>query len=950
MDILKYTGTTIVQRATSLPTLTGDSHEKGKTGVVAQIYVGNKFFVVPVDPVTGLYTWTATEPLPDGDYSVSISTKDRAGNIGAPLLVTMRVDTTPPEAPVLLNLYDDQGGSKGSFDPGQTTDDKRPKLTGVAQEGTLVYLRDADGNTIGSARADKVTGIWEMEPDVDLKDGDNTLTLVAEETFNNVTREGPSSAAFTIVIGADGGKLPPDTITINQAIDDAGSVTGVLKSGALTDDTTPTLSGSVSEGSTVIVYYRLAGNSTWAGSATATVTGEGWSWTPGSALAYGNYEFQASIGNTSSALFSLEIATASDIALRTRIESVQDDFGAWQGPLTSGAITDDATPSFSGRGEANGKVVVRYGQPGQTPNTVVVDVDSSGHWKWTPATGLPTGNWDFDVQPQGHNAWSSTFSLNITGTGGYNPVITHAYDDEGTPAQLANGDTTDDTTPTLFGRAEANSSLILRYTNGNGNYASVQVEADSGGNWSWTSPVLQNGSWTFEVSKTGQTSWTGLSLIVDSASDINPAITYAADDVGSKQDPLHDGDTTDDTTPTLHGTAANNGLVYIKATNGADSQVFSVKADAAGTWQWTPSSNLALGDWSFQVSKSKNSGFGDAFDLNIAKGDDSSGFLDLENLNLGAIDGRKSYLNNDVYATAQHKSSYYAKISGIPEFGSALRVGPYLAYGNSSQQSLAVHFSKNLKNDQTKIQPSEIYAKYIDFQIANPTDSAMTSVMTLQIYRDAINLDYQTLTLNVTLGPHEVKTISSDDFKYVPGTYFIGTVHFHSDVYVDNINYTFNNASTSFSTLSEVDDAIHLLDGIEEINQSPITGKEFQIDTLQLTGKDQILDLNVLSSKIESIEVFDITGSGDNTLKLDLTTLLQHGEKDLFIEDGKTQLMVKGNEGDVVQLKDILPEGSDISEWQHQEGTVTVAGVEYNVYSHDDAELLVQQGVKTELI
>ncbi|MBY4841383.1 Biofilm associated protein A, partial [Pantoea sp. DY-5] len=70
----------------------------------------------------------------------------------------------------------------------------------------------------------------------------------------------------------------------------------------------------------------------------------------------------------------------------------------------------------------------------------------------------------------------------------------------------------------------------------------------------------------------------------------------------------------------------------------------------------------------------------------------------------------------------------------------------------------------------------------------------------------------------------------------------------------------------------------------------------------------------------------------------------------LFIEDGKTQLMVKGNEGDVVELKDILPEGSDISEWQHQEGTVTIAGVKYNVYSHDDAELLVQQGVRTELV
>jgi len=147
------------------------------------------------------------------------------------------------------------------------------------------------------------------------------------------------------------------------------------------------------------------------------------------------------------------------------------------------------------------------------------------------------------------------------------------------------------------------------------------------------------------------------------------------------------------------------------------------------------------------------------------------------------------------------------------------------------------------------------------------------------------------------------------------------------------------------------DDSIHQLYSADDLATQKITGSEEQIDTLQLTDSGQLLDLTAQNSSIESIEIIDITGSGDNILKLDLNALLQHGEKDLFIEDGKTQLLVKGNEGDVVQLKDILPEGSDISEWQHQDGTVTVAGVEYNVYSHgDDAELLVQQGVKTELV
>ena len=144
---------------------------------------------------------------------------------------------------------------------------------------------------------------------------------------------------------------------------------------------------------------------------------------------------------------------------------------------------------------------------------------------------------------------------------------------------------------------------------------------------------------------------------------------------------------------------------------------------------------------------------------------------------------------------------------------------------------------------------------------------------------------------------------------------------------------------------------VHFLDGVDELTDHPITGNETRVDTLQLTGKDQLLDLSQHQAEIQSVEIFDIRGSGDNTLKIDLDALLHYGEKDLFVEDGKTQLMVNGDAGDVVQLKDILPEGSDISEWQHQQGTVTVAGVEYEVYSHgDDAELLVQLGVKTELI
>jgi len=170
------------------------------------------------------------------------------------------------------------------------------------------------------------------------------------------------------------------------------------------------------------------------------------------------------------------------------------------------------------------------------------------------------------------------------------------------------------------------------------------------------------------------------------------------------------------------------------------------------------------------------------------------------------------------------------------------------------------------------------------------------------------------------------------------------------DLYIDNLTIEYSPNAIEPSA-EKVENLVHVLDGVDALTEHAIIGSETQVDTLQLNGKGQLLDLSQHKAEIQSVEIFDIRGSGDNTLKIDLDALLHYGEKDLFIEDGKTQLMVNGDAGDVVQLKDILPEGSDISEWQHQQGTVTVAGVEYEVYSYgDDAELLVQQGVKTELI
>ncbi|WP_176061488.1 hypothetical protein, partial [Paraburkholderia sp. BCC1876] len=92
-----------------------------------------------------------------------------------------------------------------------------------------------------------------------------------------------------------------------------------------------------------------------------------------------------------------------------------------------------------------------------------------------------------------------------------------------------------------------------------------------------------------------------------------------------------------------------------------------------------------------------------------------------------------------------------------------------------------------------------------------------------------------------------------------------------------------------------------------------------------------------------------LDASAGSPLKLSLDDVLQHGGKDLFMDDGRTQLMVKGGAHDTVDLSGTS--GGDGDAWV-EHGAATVDGVAYTVYenSAQNAELLVQHGVTTHLM
>ncbi|WP_157259234.1 Ig-like domain-containing protein, partial [Burkholderia ubonensis] len=195
--------------------------------------------------------------------------------------------------------------------------------------------------------------------------------------------------------------------------------------------------------------------------------------------------------------------------------------------------------------------------------------------------------------------------------------------------------------------------------------------------------------------------------------------------------------------------------------------------------------------------------------------------------------------------------------------------------------------------------------------------------------------------------------------------------------WIDNIGFLGGDfTSTSWKTITEwvpPADMQHIQDSSDASYFGSASGTEFQldhvsyfsgsyagvhggagVDVLKLNGANELLDVSKLigvagGNKLSSIEIIDITGSGNNTLKLSMSDVLELGHENLFRADGHTQMMVNGNAGDRVELSGMA--GLDAGSWTNQ-GLATINGAAYQVYENAalNVELLVQSSVTTQLV
>jgi hypothetical protein len=143
----------------------------------------------PVGTVTadesGNWSLELTDPLDEGDHTVSAVQTDVAGNVSDPAENDFTVDATPPAAPVIT-----------APDDGDTVTDPTPTIQGTGEPGTTIVVF-VDGKPVGTVVVDE-DGNWSFTLP-ELPDGEYTIAAIALDEVGN--ESGVDEITITVDVG-----------------------------------------------------------------------------------------------------------------------------------------------------------------------------------------------------------------------------------------------------------------------------------------------------------------------------------------------------------------------------------------------------------------------------------------------------------------------------------------------------------------------------------------------------------------------------------------------------------------------------------------------------------------------------------------------------------------------------------------------------------------------------
>jgi hypothetical protein len=232
----------------------------GEAGSIITVFDGTAELGTAVVGAGGSWTYT-TDPLIDGDHSLTATATDTAGNeSGASAATNVHVDTTNPVRPAVTGIRYDTGTDATDG----VTNDIHLVLMGTAEPGTRVWVSSFQvppgyyviGGGLGFEFAD-ANGHWEVDlsnlevftatspfhAPFTFTDGQYSFFAEAVDLASNGSGFGPS---FTVTIDT----TPPAAAVITGVTDD----TGVSVTDAITNDTTLTLNGTAEPGTFIEVF------------------------------------------------------------------------------------------------------------------------------------------------------------------------------------------------------------------------------------------------------------------------------------------------------------------------------------------------------------------------------------------------------------------------------------------------------------------------------------------------------------------------------------------------------------------------------------------------------------------------------------------------------------------------------------------------------------------------
>ncbi|WP_282268610.1 Ig-like domain-containing protein [Stenotrophomonas sp. PS02298] len=549
----------------------------------------------------GIWTFTPEEVLSEGEHVFEVVLTDPAGNSSEPSdSYVINLDSEVPDKPVIETVYDDQGDKTGFLSTGEATDDAKPTIEGCAGPDTIVIIRNGDIE-IGRVPVD-AEGRWAFEPSLPLAQGAYNLTAVA---INKAGTASEPSDGFDLVLVGQGSPAAP---AITSVVDDVGAIIGSIQKHGITDDARPTINGTAPPGMTVSVYI----DGVVFGTAEVAENGV-WSYTLTVDLADGLHNITASasdgVGNNSpeTGKYPINVDTTSAGKPSSDNAVLLDDVGSVTGPIVNGTVTDDATPTFEGKGESNGTVII-YDNGEEIGR---VQSDANGDCRFSPSPGLGDGHHslNYEVVDQAGNVSPKSDPIDfVVDTKNVVISIDGAIDNAGTvTGEIGQNGVTDDVTPTLHGKGTVGGTVKVY----EGGELLGEAVVDAAGRWSITPLVpLSEGVHSLTATVTtvanGESGHVGpLELIVDLTPPNVPTIEEINDDVGVLQGALSHGQHTDDATPTLSGKADAGAKVNIYDKG---SLLGSVEANANGDWSFTPNPPLLNGGHDFTVTAQDKGG------------------------------------------------------------------------------------------------------------------------------------------------------------------------------------------------------------------------------------------------------------------------------------------------------------------------------------------------------